>query len=199
MMKDILESGLSWQDKSYCMTARYDGDVLWNTLERSQRSMVAEPESGARLRKKYRVMRVQSREKLSSTMAAVKRAEKNPTAVSDKENSGEFGRLTKTVKETSTVNSSENAENQPEKNITPEMADRMKRAAFIAQKNDENIAINRATVVVDDGDKGETIAEDENTADVPAEHFEKKQEIVSDKANEEKKNCIPTMTTAVMM
>lgn len=43
LLKDILESGLPWQDKSYCMTARYDGAVLWNTLERSQRSMVAEP------------------------------------------------------------------------------------------------------------------------------------------------------------
>ncbi len=43
MLKDILESGVVWQDKSYCMTASYDGAVLWNTLQRSQRSMVAEP------------------------------------------------------------------------------------------------------------------------------------------------------------
>lgn len=43
MLKDILESGVSWQDKSYCMTASYDGAVFWNTLQRSQRSMVAEP------------------------------------------------------------------------------------------------------------------------------------------------------------
>lgn len=43
LLKDILESGLPWQDKSYCMTASYDGAVLWNTLERSQRSMIAEP------------------------------------------------------------------------------------------------------------------------------------------------------------
>ena len=43
MLKDILESGLPWQDKSYCMTASYDGAVLWNTLQRSQRSMIAEP------------------------------------------------------------------------------------------------------------------------------------------------------------
>lgn len=43
LLKDILESGLSWQDKSYCMTASYDGAVLWNTLQRSQRSMIAEP------------------------------------------------------------------------------------------------------------------------------------------------------------
>ncbi len=43
LLKDILESGLSWQDKSYCMTASYDGAVFWNTLQRSQRSMIAEP------------------------------------------------------------------------------------------------------------------------------------------------------------
>lgn len=43
LLKDILESGISWQDKSYCMTASYDGAVFWNTMQRSQRSMVAEP------------------------------------------------------------------------------------------------------------------------------------------------------------
>lgn len=43
LLKDILESGLPWQDKSYCMTASYDGAVLWNTLQRSQRSLIAEP------------------------------------------------------------------------------------------------------------------------------------------------------------
>ena len=39
----MLESGLPWQDKSYCITASYDGAVFWNTLQRNQRSMVAEP------------------------------------------------------------------------------------------------------------------------------------------------------------
>lgn len=45
LLKDILESGqdLSQNDKSYCLTARYQGAVPWNTLERSQRTMVAEP------------------------------------------------------------------------------------------------------------------------------------------------------------
>lgn len=43
LLKDILESGLPWQDKSYCMTASYDGAVFWNTMQRSQRSMIAEP------------------------------------------------------------------------------------------------------------------------------------------------------------
>lgn len=43
MMKDILESGQSWVDKSYCLTASYDGAIFWNTLQRKQRTMVAEP------------------------------------------------------------------------------------------------------------------------------------------------------------
>lgn len=45
LLKDILETGtdLTQNRKSYCMTASYDGAVAWNTLERSQRSMVAEP------------------------------------------------------------------------------------------------------------------------------------------------------------
>ena len=43
LLKDILESGVAWQDKSYCMTAAYNGAIFWNTLQRNQRSMIAEP------------------------------------------------------------------------------------------------------------------------------------------------------------
>lgn len=44
MLKDILESGenLSADIKSYCLTATYSGACGWNTLERKQRTMVAE-------------------------------------------------------------------------------------------------------------------------------------------------------------
>ena len=42
-LKDILESGVALQDKSYCMTASYNGAVFWNTLQRKQRTMVIEP------------------------------------------------------------------------------------------------------------------------------------------------------------
>jgi len=42
-LKDILVSGVPYQDKSHCLTASYEGAVLWNSLERRQRSMVAEP------------------------------------------------------------------------------------------------------------------------------------------------------------
>lgn len=43
LLRDILESGTGWTDKSHAMTATYDGAVAWNTLERYQRIMVAEP------------------------------------------------------------------------------------------------------------------------------------------------------------
>lgn len=45
LLRDILETGtdLSQNEKSYCLTASYDGACAWNTLERSQRTMVAEP------------------------------------------------------------------------------------------------------------------------------------------------------------
>ena len=42
MLQDILETGEAWQEKAYCLTATYDGAVAWNTLERKQRSMIAE-------------------------------------------------------------------------------------------------------------------------------------------------------------
>ncbi len=43
LLKDVLESGIAWQDKSYCMTSSYNGAVLYNTLERKQRTMIAVP------------------------------------------------------------------------------------------------------------------------------------------------------------
>ena len=43
LLKDILESGQGWTEKSHAMTASYDGAVAWNTMERHQRTMVAEP------------------------------------------------------------------------------------------------------------------------------------------------------------
>ena len=67
------------------------------------------------------------------------------------------------------------------KAITPEMAERMKRAAFIEQKNAEAIRLNRATVVAEAEDvpvehpKNEEQTE-ENISDVPVEHLEDSEE-----------------------
>lgn len=45
LLADILESGqdLCGNEKSYCLTASYDGAVPKNTLKRKQRTMIAEP------------------------------------------------------------------------------------------------------------------------------------------------------------
>ena len=43
LLRDILETGMPWQDKAYCLTARYGGAIIDNTLKRKQRTMVAEP------------------------------------------------------------------------------------------------------------------------------------------------------------
>lgn len=45
LLKDILDSGcdLTSKDKSYTLTASYNGACSWNTIERNQRTMIAEP------------------------------------------------------------------------------------------------------------------------------------------------------------
>ncbi len=43
LLKDIIVSGIPWQAKSYCITATYGGATFKNTLERKQRTMIAEP------------------------------------------------------------------------------------------------------------------------------------------------------------
>lgn len=45
ILRDILEHGedLTAKDKAWILTASYDGAVAWNTIERNQRNMVAEP------------------------------------------------------------------------------------------------------------------------------------------------------------
>lgn len=65
LLKDVLDSAvardLTCNDKSYTLTASYDGACAWNTIERHQRNMVAEPvclryertEEAKRCRKAY--------------------------------------------------------------------------------------------------------------------------------------------------
>ena len=44
LLRDVLDGvDLTNCDKSYCLTSSYDGACAWNTIERHQRSMVAEP------------------------------------------------------------------------------------------------------------------------------------------------------------
>lgn len=63
------------------------------------------------------------------------------------------------------------------KTITPEMALRMKRAAFIEQKNNEAIRLNRAAVVKDEDipQADEKARQSETVPDVPVEHLKDEQ------------------------
>lgn len=60
LLKDILESGIPYQDKSHVLTASYNGAVIWNSLERSQRSMICEPVRIVRIGKGGQGQRVYS-------------------------------------------------------------------------------------------------------------------------------------------
>lgn len=43
MLADIINNAIAWTGKSYCLTANYGSATLKNTLDRHQRTMVAEP------------------------------------------------------------------------------------------------------------------------------------------------------------
>lgn len=47
LLKDIIESGLPYQEKSHSLTASYNGAAFWNSLQKKQRSMILEPISCA--------------------------------------------------------------------------------------------------------------------------------------------------------
>lgn len=69
---------------------------------------------------------------------------------------------------------------EQKKAITPEMALRMKRAAFIAQKNEEAIRLNRASVVSEEENRDVVSYENddysEETENVPVEHLEEEKD-----------------------
>ena len=67
---------------------------------------------------------------------------------------------------------------EQKKAITPEMALRMKRAAFIEQKNNEAIRLNRAAVVKDEDipQADEKAGQSETVPDVPVEHLKDNRE-----------------------
>lgn len=70
LLQDMLENGASWQDKSYCITASYQGAVLYNTLKRKQRSMVAVPIRIGQIGKGGQGQRIYSVHGKSVTMTA---------------------------------------------------------------------------------------------------------------------------------
>lgn len=70
LLKDVLECGLAWQEKSYCITASYQGAVLKNTLAHKQRTMIAVPVRVGRIGKGGQGQRIYSVHGKSVTITA---------------------------------------------------------------------------------------------------------------------------------
>lgn len=43
LLKDILDDGMPYEEKACALTASYDGAVIWNSLAKKQRTMIAKP------------------------------------------------------------------------------------------------------------------------------------------------------------
>ncbi len=145
-----------------------------------------------RTKKKYRVVNVQKENrdisptgKINHGDDSVNVPEKENTAKPVKNTAGRTfsnGQTANRRTESRTsdaVQKSESTVTQPEKAITPEIAQRMKRAAFIAQKNEEAIRLNRASVISTEEEQ-EVLSDEiteypEETENVPVEHLDEEQ------------------------
>ena len=143
----------------------------------------------AQKKKKYRVVSVQKFENVNIQSSKVGRIENVEDATQASKRSETMRKILYGTDRGNTERKSESRKSsylQGQENtessvlaqptaITPEMAERMKRAAFIEQKNAEAIRLNRATVVTETEDVPVEHFEsreqtEENTADVPVEH-----------------------------
>ena len=120
--------------------------------------------------------------KINTAMADFSESERSPENASDKNtvtvSSENDSREKKPYEHKYVSQASDSIIPEQKKAITPEMALRMKRAAFIEQKNNEAIRLNRAAVVKDEDVLEPQSAEDaapEITADVPVEHLKDEQ------------------------
>lgn len=116
--------------------------------------------------------------KINTARADFSESERSPEISSDKNtvpvSSANESREKKPYEHKYVSQPAESSIEEMKKAITPEMALRMKRAAFIEQKNNEAIRLNRAAVVKDEDVREPQSVEDavpENTADVPVEHL----------------------------
>ena len=146
-----------------------------------------------RSKRKYKVVNVQSRNGEIFSASSVVYGE-NSAAVS--KNSGNVKSVKNTVNENKqtyrkienrshgTAHQSESAVWGSEKTISPEMALRMKRAEYLAQKNEEALRLNRVTVIdieeKQDTAHNEQLEYSEEQENVPPEHLENEQEKTSE-------------------
>lgn len=120
--------------------------------------------------------------KINTARADFSESERSPENISDKNtvtvSSENDSREKKPYEHKYVSQTSDSVIPEQNKAISPEMALRMKRAAFIEQKNNEAIRLNRAAVVKDEDVREPQSTEDtvpENTADVPVEHLKDEQ------------------------
>ena len=150
-----------------------------SSFEKKRGAKVAFNYAQARTNKKYRVVNVQRESRSNSPVDTVSHLDK-PTAVS------ENGENKKNVKNTASrtfangqtanrrmesrtpdaVQKSESAVTQPEKTITPEIAQRMKRAAFLQEQNNAKIKMNTASAAVSKTEHSPEQISDTNSAPV---------------------------------
>lgn len=117
--------------------------------------------------------------KINTARADFSESERSPENASDKNTvsaSNESGEK-KPYEHKYVSQSAESSIGEMKKTITPEMALRMKRAAFIEQKNNEAIRLNRAAVVKDEDipQADEKDGQSETVPDVPVEHLKDEQ------------------------
>lgn len=113
--------------------------------------------------------------KINTARADFSESERSPENISDKNTasaSNESGEK-KRYEHKYVSQTSDSFIPEQKKAITPEMALRMKRAAFIEQKNNEAIMLNRAAVVKDEDipQADEKSGQSETVPDVPVEHL----------------------------
>ena len=150
-----------------------------SSFDKKRGAKVAFNYAQARTNKKYRVVNVQRESRSNSPVDNVSHLDKT-TAVS------ENGENTKTIKNTASrtftngqtanrktesrtpdaVQKSESAVTQPEKAITPEIAQRMKRAAFLQEQNNAKIKMNTASAAVSKTEHSPEKISDTNSAAV---------------------------------
>lgn len=123
--------------------------------------------------------------KMNTASAAVSKTEHSPEKISDTNPAPEISANDsgekKPYEHKYVSQTADSIIPEQKKAITPEMALRMKRAAFIAQKNEEAIRLNRASVISTEEENREVISYEnddypEETENVPVEHLEEEQE-----------------------
>lgn len=157
-------------------------------LENSHENAVSEhigisPETAQRMKRAaFLDQQNKANIKINTARADFPESERSPENISDKNSvcvsSENDSREKKPYEHKYVSQTSDSVIPEQKKAISPEMALRMKRAAFIEQKNNEAIRLNRAAVVKDEDipQADEKAGQSETVPDVPVEHLKDNRE-----------------------